>query len=76
MKTVYVTHTVLTTKQFCMVVKDEADLAAQLATREASIKAQPFVAKLDRDKAGKPVFHELSPDWNGFEPLTWSAGQM
>jgi hypothetical protein len=71
MKTVYVTHTVLTTARFCLVVADEDDLKAQLAQREAAVRAQPFVAKPDRDKAGKPQFFELSKDWDGFTPKPW-----
>jgi hypothetical protein len=72
MKTVYVTHSVLTTARFCMVVKDEADLKEQLAAREAAVRAQPFVAKPDRDKSGKPVLFELSKDWDCFTPKPWS----
>jgi hypothetical protein len=74
-KTVYVTHTVLTTARFCMVVKDEADLKEQLTAREAAVRAQPFVAKPDRDKSGKPVFFELSKDWDSFMPKPWVPGE-
>ncbi len=75
MKTVYVTHTVLTTAKFCMVVKDEEDLKKQLAEREASLRAQPFVAKPDRDKSGKLLMHELSKDWDGFYPKPWDPSE-
>lgn len=75
MKTIYVTHTVLTTARFCMVVKDEADLKQQLADREAAVRAAPFVSKPDRDKSGKPAFFELSKDWDCFTPKPWVPGE-
>lgn len=71
MKTVYVTHSVLTTARFCMVVKDEEDLKQQLVEREATLRAQPFVGKVDRDKAGKPLMHQMSKDWDDFYPQPW-----
>lgn len=65
---IYVDVPVVAVERVAFVVKDEADLKAQLAEREASFRAQPFTTKPQRVKGadGKEVlsFHQLSPDWN------------
>lgn len=73
MKTVYVTHQILTTGRFCLVVQDEADLAEQLAERELIMREDAkWTPKVDRDKAGKPLFFEMGPDWpEGWRGPEW-----
>lgn len=63
MKTIYVTHHVLTEQVSCLMVKDEDDLKNKLAVMEKELKDTAFVAKLQRDKAGKPLFHQCNKDW-------------
>lgn len=63
MKTIYVTHHVLVERVSCLMVEDEADLAAKLADMEKALKETPFSSKLQRDKAGKPLFHQCNKDW-------------
>lgn len=67
MKTIYVTHSVVKEQVTCLVVADEQDLVAQLASIESSFKQTPFVAKPQRDKTGKPLMHQMSSDWDNFK---------
>lgn len=60
---VYVEHSVLVTERAAYIVFDEADLKLQIAQREAALRASVLVAKVDRDKQGKPVLHLLGVDW-------------
>jgi hypothetical protein len=45
------------------VVTDAADLQAQLATREAELRATPFNPQPQR-KNGAPVLYALNKDWD------------
>lgn len=63
MKTIYVKRTVVTEAEFCMVVKDEADLTAQLLIEDGKFKAISFTAKPQKDKQGNLIFHQMNKDW-------------
>ena len=63
MTLIYVTRPRLREQVVAMVVKDEADLKAQLAAHEASLRAAPYVAKPQRDKSGNLTLHQLNKDW-------------
>lgn len=73
MKTIYVTHQIVTTGKFCLVVRDDADLVAQLIERERILREElKWTPKVERDKAGKPKFFEMGPDWpDGWKGLKW-----
>jgi hypothetical protein len=62
-KLYYVDHSVVVVQRYALIAEDEEDLKRLLAEREAAVRAAPFTAKVPRDKAGKPIGHELGPDW-------------
>lgn len=63
MKLFYVEHSVVVTKHFALIAADEDDLKRLLAEREAAVHAAPFTSKVERDKSGKPIGHQLNADW-------------
>jgi hypothetical protein len=66
MKTVYVERTITTKQTFCMMVKDEADLTAQLDEIERDFRASKFTRTPQRDKAGNIIFHQCNKDWTPY----------
>jgi hypothetical protein len=59
----YVDHSVVVTQRYVLVATDEDDLKRLLAERAEAVKAVQFVSKIERDKKGNVVAHELSADW-------------
>jgi len=74
MKLIYVSHPKLVMERVAMMVADQADLDLQLAVRENAMRTAEFKVKLDRDKSGKPVFHELNSGWDNFKSESWVPG--
>ena len=63
MRLYYVDHSVVVTQSYAIVAADEDDLKQKLAERADAVKNVPFASKIERDKTGKAIGHELGPDW-------------
>lgn len=63
MKLYYVEHSVVVVKSFALIAKDEQHLQALLDERKSAVAAVPFTAKIQRDKKGNVVEHQLSDAW-------------
>ena len=74
MQLFYVEHSVLTTQKYALLAKDEDDLKRILEERERTIREAQFVAKLERDKQGKVIGHQLNSDWDsGCQGPKWDG---
>jgi hypothetical protein len=60
----YVDHSVMTTKRFALIAKDEDDLKRIIAEREVKVLTM-FTSKAERDKSGATIAYKLSPAWGG-----------
>lgn len=63
MKLYYVEHEVLVRKSYALIAANEDELKELLAEREQAVRTAPFAPKLQRDKKGAVVAHELNSDW-------------
>jgi hypothetical protein len=72
MKLIYVTHPKLVMDRYAIMVENQEALDNELAKREQAIRDFDWKAKVERDKAGSPLFHELNPGWDKFVPEKWS----
>ena len=62
---IYVERSVVTVERVAMIVDDEADMKKQLAAHELQLLRDfKYVAKAERDKAGKLALNELNKDWD------------
>lgn len=62
---IYVERSSIVTERVAMIVADEADMKRQLAAHELQLLRDfKYVAKVDRDKAGRLALNELNKDWD------------
>ena len=55
----------VTVERVAMIVDDEADMKKQLAAHELQLLRDfKYVAKAERDKAGRLALNELNKDWD------------
>lgn len=69
MKLIYVTQQVVTERVVAMVVKDGDALETQLAAAEYNLRNIDWKPKLQRDKQGNPIFHQLGQDWSPYPEM-------